>query len=160
MQWLGYKMHEQCRNCTGTKLSLPQQEGWLMHSRRACRSVLGSGIWQTRVWSPQCERTVFTAAVLKGSLYKTLFSGQQRHGNRLGSNPDTIRGAKWKQTINIHSQLNGCNPSYSLEKSPSQYQFHKPLCLFIPPPIPNLLCTHSDHLLSTTTSSQRGELSM
>lgn len=152
-------MHEQCRSYTGTQLSLPQQEGWLMNSRRACRSVLGFGIWQACVWSPQSERTVFTAAVLKGSLYKTFLSGQQAHGTCLGSNPDTTQGgrAKWKQTINIHSQLNGCNPNYSLEKSPSQYQFHKPLCLSNLPPTPNLHCTHSEHLL-TTTSSQKGEL--
>lgn len=150
-------MQEQCRSYTGTKL----QEGWEMHSRQACRSVLGFGPWQTRVWSPQSERTVCTAAVLKGSLYKTFFSGQQRHGTCLGSNPDIIQGgrAKWKQTINIHSHLNGCNPNYSLQKSPSQCQFQKPLCLSNPPPTPNLHCTHSHHLLTITRSCQRGEFS-
>lgn len=153
-------MHEQCRSYTGTQLSLPQQKGWLMNSRRAHRSVLRFGIWQTLVWSPQSERRVFTAAVLKGSLYKTFLSEQQTHGTCLGSNPDTTqRGrAKWKQTINIHSQLNCCNPNYSLEKSPSLYLFHKPLCLSNSLPTPNLHCTHSEHLL-TTTSSQKGELS-
>lgn len=111
------------------------------------------------VWKDSLHSS--SAQGLTWAMYKAFFSGQQTHGTCLGSNPDTIqRGrAKWKQTTNIHSQLNGCNPNYSLEKSPSLCQLHKPLCLSNPLPTPNLCCTHSHHLLTTTTSSQGGELS-
>lgn len=109
---------------------------------------------QTCAWVWHLADTSLEPSDWKGSfhssnaqciMYKTFFSGQQTRGTCLGSSPDTMQGdrAKWKQTINIHSQLNGCNPNYSPEKSPSQSQFHQPVHLSNRPPTPNLCCTQT-----------------
>lgn len=150
-------MHEQCRSYTGTKLSLNRKAGWCIPGELAALCLgLASG------------RHAFGALRPKGQ-----FSQQQcsrahciKHSS-LGNWHTALRKQSWHRSggqskVEASNQYPFSVKRLQFRLFPGEIPISVPIpWAFVPFQAPShpQLTLHSDILLTTTTNSQKGELS-